>query len=50
MPYTKLLEAMNEKTNNEHNKLMKLDNSMVMYGIYNARDVREINQNCTQNS
>ena len=27
---------MNEKANIQHNKLMKLDSSMLMYGIYNA--------------
>ena len=27
---------MNDKANIQHNKLMKLDDTMLMYGIYNA--------------
>ena len=30
----------------QHNKLMKLDNTMLMYGVYNA-DSRETNPNST---
>ena len=33
---------MNEKTNIQCNKLMKLDNSMLMYGIYNAETLEKL--------
>ena len=33
---------MNEKANIQHNKLMKLDNSMLMYGIYNAEMLEKL--------
>ena len=33
---------MNEKANIQHNKLMKLDNSMLMYGIYNAETLEKL--------
>ena len=32
----KAVNAMSSQANIQHNKLMKLDNSMLMYGIYNA--------------
>ena len=32
----KAINAMNDKTNIQPNKLMKLDDAMLMYGIYNA--------------
>ena len=32
----KAVRAMDSKTTNQHNKLMQLDNSMLMYGVYNA--------------
>ena len=47
MPLHKAVNAMDEKTKIQHNKLMKLDDTVLMYGIYNAESVREINQNCT---
>ena len=28
---------MGDKANIQHNRLMKLDNSMLMYGIYNGK-------------
>ena len=33
---------MNDKANIQHNKLMKLDNSMLMYGIYNAKTLEKL--------
>ena len=33
---------MNEKANIQHNKLMKLDSSMLMYGIYNAEMLEKL--------
>ena len=32
----KTVRAVDSKTTTQHNKLMKLENSMLMYGIYNA--------------
>ena len=32
----KSVNAMNDQVNIQHNKLMKLDDTMLMYGIYNA--------------
>ena len=32
----KAVNPMNDKANIQHNKLMKLDDKMLMYGIYNA--------------
>ena len=32
----KAVDAMNNQTSIQHNKLIKLDNTMLMYGIYNA--------------
>ena len=36
------VNAMNEKANIQHNKLMKLDSSMLMYGIYNAEMLEKL--------
>ena len=33
---------MNDKANIQHNKLMKLDNTMLMYGIYNAEMLEKL--------
>ena len=33
---------MDDKANIQYNKLMKLDNSMLMYGIYNARTLKKL--------
>ena len=33
---------MNEKANIQHNKLMKLDSSMLMYGIYNVETLEKL--------
>ena len=33
---------MDYKANIQHNKLMKLDNSMLMYGIYNAKTLEKL--------
>ena len=42
MPYTKLSFAMNNKANIQCNKLMKLDDTMLMYGIYNAETLEKL--------
>ena len=33
---------MNNKANIQHNKLMKLDDTMLMYGIYNAETLKKL--------
>ena len=33
---------MNNKANIQHNKLMKLDDTMLMYGIYNAETLEKL--------
>ena len=33
---------MNDKANIQHNKLMKLESSMLMYGVYNAETLEKI--------
>ena len=33
---------MEDKSNIQHNKLMKLDNSMLRYGIYNAETLEKL--------
>ena len=33
---------MNDKANIQHNKLMKLDDTMLMYGIYNAETLEKL--------
>ena len=38
----KAVNAMNEKANIQCNKLMKLDNTMLMYGIYNAETLEKL--------
>ena len=38
----KAVNAMNNKANIQHNKLMKLDDTMLMYGIYNAETLDEL--------
>ena len=37
----KAVNAMNNKANIQHNKLMKLDDTMLMYGIYNAETLEK---------
>ena len=41
MPY-KAVNAMNDKANVQHNELMKLDDTMLMYGIYNAETLENL--------
>ena len=36
------VNAMNEKANIQHNKLMKLDDTMLMYGVYNAETLEKL--------
>ena len=38
----KAVNAMNNKANIQHNKLMKLDDTMLMYGIYNAETLEKL--------
>ena len=33
---------MSNQVNIQHNKLMKLDNTMLMYGIYNAETLEKL--------
>ena len=33
---------MNNQTDIQHNKLIKLDNTMLMYGIYNAKTLEKL--------
>ena len=35
---------MNNQANIQCNKLMKLDNTMLMYGIYNAETLEKLNK------
>ena len=39
---TQAVNAMNDKANIQHNKLMKLDDTMLMYGIYNAETLEKL--------
>ena len=36
------VRAMDSKTTIQHNKLMQLENSMLMYGIYNAETLEQL--------
>ena len=38
----KAINAMDKKTNFQCNKLMQLENSMLMYGIYNAETLEKL--------
>ena len=38
----KAVNAMSNQANIQHNKLMKLDNTMLMYGIYNAETLENL--------
>ena len=38
----KAVNAMNDQVNIQHNKLMKLDDTMLMYGIYNAETLDKL--------
>ena len=42
MPYTKLLMLLSIKANIQHDKLMKLDDTLLMYGIYNAEILEKL--------
>ena len=42
MPYQKAMIAMNDEAEFQHNKLLKLDNAMLMYGIYNAEMLEKL--------
>ena len=38
----KSVKAMDSKTTIQHNKLIQLENSMLMYGIYNAEPLEKL--------
>ena len=38
----KAMIAMNNEADSQHNKLLKLDNTMLMYGIYNADTLEKL--------
>ena len=38
----KAVRAMDSKTTIQHNKLMQLENSMSMYGVYNAETLEKL--------
>ena len=38
----KAVNAMNNKANIQHTKLMKVDDTMLMYGIYNAETLEKL--------
>ena len=40
--FHKAVITMNDKANIQHNKLMKLDDTMLMYGIYNAETLEKL--------
>ena len=42
MPYKKAMIAMNDEAEFQHNKLLKLDNTMLMYGIYNGEMLEKL--------
>ena len=46
----KAINAMDNKANIQCNKLMQLENSMLIYGIYNAETLEKINQHCLQHT
>ena len=38
----KAVNAMNEKANIQHNKLRKIDDTILMYGVYNAEMLEKL--------
>ena len=38
----KAVNAMNDKVNIQHNKLIKMDDTMLMYGVYNAETLEKL--------
>ena len=38
----KAVNAISEKANIQHNKLMKIDDTMLMYGVYNAEMLEKL--------
>ena len=46
----KVIVAMENKVNLQQNKLIHLEDSMVMFGVYNAETLEKIDQYCTSNS
>ena len=41
-PLHKAVRAMDSKSTIQHNKLMQLENSMLMYGVYNAETLEKL--------
>ena len=39
---TKAINVMDNKANIQHNKLMQLENLMLMYGVYNAETLEKL--------
>ena len=46
----KAVVAMENKVNLQCNKIIHLEDPMVMYGIYNAETLRKVNYHCTSNA
>ena len=46
----KAVKHMDSKTAIQHNKLIQLENSMVMYGIYNAETLEQTHKHSTLHS
>ena len=46
----KAVKAMDSKTSIQHNELMHLEDSMVMYGIYNAETLEQTHKYSTSHS
>ena len=40
--FTKAVKAMDSKTTIQYNKLIQLENTMLMYGIYNAETLEKL--------
>ena len=40
--YIKAISVMDSKADIQHNKLMHLENSMLMYGVYNAEKLEKL--------
>ena len=43
----KAVKARSISTETQRNKLMHLENSLIMYGVYNAETLEKIGKNCT---
>ena len=43
----KAITTLDNKADIQHNRLIHLENLMLMYGVYNAETTREVNSDCT---